>query len=434
MLKVGDAEFVKARDDDVRALLPVHAYSQKQLSSVSVRLDELTRFVTAPIKTRLGEVDQQIEDHSGRVRENYATLQRFRALQRNVARAELNERSLADQVRNLRASLGGLSEQDRVILNNKPAYDDLKSVTGTWTRQVEEVKASTRDLLHIIDTPMAPLSATPPEPEAVRHLVQEFATASKARLQDLHSQLRAALKSLEEQTSSESTWALRQRALLNAIEQFDQSYAAVRDRSTAHEAKLQELGELEERQTTTRELVKRQRRELQSMGNPQDLHTRLRSELVGLMNERSALIARQCVELTTLSGGLLRASLQRGKELTKVEERFRVAISGSGVRASRIEIMFQTLAQESDPIATWEAVLSELERLTLVEPGTEITSEMTPTLTRLGFQLADQRRITSKLTPEAWLDLALTRIDDTPAFEYQSKEGEYIQFSLASAG
>ena len=38
MLKVGDGEFTAVREDDVRALLPIHAYSQKQLSSVSVRL------------------------------------------------------------------------------------------------------------------------------------------------------------------------------------------------------------------------------------------------------------------------------------------------------------------------------------------------------------------------------------------------------------
>ena len=49
-LKVGDAEFVKAREAEVRELSPIQAYSQKQLSSVSVRIDELTRFVTAPIR------------------------------------------------------------------------------------------------------------------------------------------------------------------------------------------------------------------------------------------------------------------------------------------------------------------------------------------------------------------------------------------------
>lgn len=68
-----------AREEDVRALLPIHAYSQKQLSSVAVRVDELTRFITAPIQPDLDEFDRQIAEAAGRLRENYATLQRARA-------------------------------------------------------------------------------------------------------------------------------------------------------------------------------------------------------------------------------------------------------------------------------------------------------------------------------------------------------------------
>jgi len=59
-LKVGDAEFTKVREEHVRSLLPVHAYSQKQLSSVALRMDELTRFVTAPVQRSLDSIDQEI--------------------------------------------------------------------------------------------------------------------------------------------------------------------------------------------------------------------------------------------------------------------------------------------------------------------------------------------------------------------------------------
>jgi chromosome segregation protein len=47
-LKVGDQEFAAASEDDVRGLLPIQAYSQRQLSDVGIDLTELTRFVTGP--------------------------------------------------------------------------------------------------------------------------------------------------------------------------------------------------------------------------------------------------------------------------------------------------------------------------------------------------------------------------------------------------
>jgi type III restriction enzyme len=42
--------------------------------------------------------------------------------------------------------------------------------------------------------------------------------------------------------------------------------------------------------------------------------------------------------------------------------------------------------------------------------------------------------MSSKLSPDGWLLLALTGIEDHPSFEYQIREGEYIAFADASAG
>jgi chromosome segregation protein len=70
----------------------------------------------------------------------------------------------------------------------------------------------------------------------------------------------------------------------------------------------------------------------------------------------------------------------------------------------------------------------------LLEPDTEIRSEQTPILSRLGLPLADQKRLAPKLTPDGWLDLSLVELSDYPEFEYRAKENEYIPFDAASAG
>ena len=53
MMKVGSDEIRACNEDEVRALLPIQAYSQKQSSDVSVRVDELGRFITTPIRAVL---------------------------------------------------------------------------------------------------------------------------------------------------------------------------------------------------------------------------------------------------------------------------------------------------------------------------------------------------------------------------------------------
>ena len=67
-LKAGDQDFRPCTEDELRAVLPIQAYSQKQLSSVSVRTDELVRFVTAPIQERLARLDVQTAQAADRVR------------------------------------------------------------------------------------------------------------------------------------------------------------------------------------------------------------------------------------------------------------------------------------------------------------------------------------------------------------------------------
>ncbi|WP_219848911.1 PHP domain-containing protein [Paracoccus sp. FO-3] len=67
-IKVGDDELRPCTENEVRTLLPVQAYSQKQLSNVSVRLDELARFITAPIRTELGQLERQMGEQSEKLR------------------------------------------------------------------------------------------------------------------------------------------------------------------------------------------------------------------------------------------------------------------------------------------------------------------------------------------------------------------------------
>ena len=219
-----------------------------------------------------------------------------------------------------------------------------------------------------------------------------------------------------------------------ALESFDTSYEEVKARSTVHEARLIELADLEDRRKSSNDLLEQQRRDLKELGSPQDDQTRLRAELVRLYGERSKRLDAQCQEVTLLSDGLLRASMRHGHGLNDVEAKFRSLTAGSGLRGSRIDDLFSGLRRENDPVGTWETVLAEIEALLVTGGDNEWTSERTPTLTRLGLQLSDQKKIQPKLSPDAWLDLALTPVADRPVFEYQTKEGEFMEFELASPG
>lgn len=433
-LKVGEGQFAMATEAAIQSLLPIQAYSQKQLSSVSIRVDELLRFVTSPIQRELDEIGRKRQDVVGRLRENYGTLQRHRNLSAEIERGDLRIRSLAEQAQSLRDGLAGISEVDRQILDGKAGHDDLRSAQIGWRQHVEIAQEDLTGLLTSLDSSLDDIVMPASAPETLSVEANALLTATR----DALTRLRSTISRLETDFNALSVeggaLAVPSEALTAKLTEYDEAYRAVKDRSSAHEAKLAELANLEEQTRTSRELVQRQRTDRDSLGKPGEKHNELRAELAAARNERTNALKAECDALATSSDGLIRATLSANRGFDAVQTKFKALIAGSNVRANKIDNFFEELAKESGPAVTWEAVLEELESLTLLEPDAEISSEQTPTLTRLGFTVADQKRFIPKLTPDGWLDLSLAELADFPDFEYRAKEGEYIPFDSASAG
>jgi type III restriction enzyme len=433
-LKVGYADFVKAREADVRELLPIQAYSQKQLSSVSVRIDELTRFVTSPIRRQLAAMDQEIDEAAGRIRENYATLHRQRQLQATIQRMALSEKSLAGQAANLRGSLEDVSDADRVVLEDKPKYDAAETFAEGWhsavSRGLEGGKRLHDSVAELVQGIQSPEEVS----QAIEKPLDDLQRSTSQLLIVFRDSVSTAVQTLRSGLAAGSEHDRLYEQVQKLVADFNETYATVKDRSTAHTAKLAELAEVEKQYQAAGQSLRSQRTELQGLGHPEVEHARLLHEMFELMEERSNRLAKQCASLAELSDGLLRATLQRGKGLTAVADRFRGVVAGSGIRANRIDGLFEQLSVEASPLATWETAVTELESLTMVDEDAQLTSEQFPVLARLGLPVADLKRVATRLNPDGWLSLALTPVSDHPKFEYQTKENEYIDFVSASAG
>lgn len=433
-LKVGEGHFEKVAEAAIQSLLPIQAYSQKQLSSVAIRVDELLRFVTSPIQRQLEEIDRQRQEVAGRLRENYGTLQRYRILSAEIERGDLRIRSLAEQAQSLRDSLGGISEEDRNVLNGKASHDDLRSVRAGWLQHAEAAAENLTRLGDSLDSSLAGLAL----PDTVPPSLAAEADALLTTVRDALAGLRSTISGLEGDLNSlledGGAIAAPSEILSAKLADYDETYRAVKKRSSAHEAKLAELASLEEQQRMSRELIQRQRTERDALGNPSEKHSEFRAELNATRKERASALMAECDTLSTSSDGMIRATLSANRGFGPVQTKFRALIAGSNVRSNKVEAFFDGLVKESDPAATWETVLEELESLMLLEADAEVSSEETPTLTRLGFSITDQKRFAPKLTPDGWLDLSLAELSDFPEFQYRAKEGEYIPFDSASAG
>ncbi len=434
LLKVGNEEFQKVRESVIQSLLPIQAYSQKQLSSVAIRTEELLRFVTTPILHKLESIQRKREEVAGRIRENYGTLQRFRLLTSEKVRNDLRIRSLAEQAQTLRDTLAGLSEADRKILDSKSAHEEVRTFQHNWSQRLEATQLNVSSWAKGLSSSLKDLQLPATIPDGLSAEATAYFEAVRALLAKTSESVSSIDREVQESLSEGNALGKASTALEAGLTAFDATYSGVKARSSAHEAKLVELAKLEEDQRTATNLSNKLAQEISELGDPLEKHVALRKELTEAREERRVSLAKQCSDLAKLSDGLIKAAISASKGFDPVKTKFKGLVSGSNVRSGKTDELFENLAKEHDPSKTWEQVLIELEGLLLMEPDADITSEQTPTLSRLGFQVQDQKRILPRLSTDGWLDLSLVELNDTPEFEYRAKEAEYIPFASASAG
>jgi AAA domain-containing protein len=278
-LKVGDGAFEKVRDAAVQSLVPIQAYSQKQLSSVAIRVDELLRFVTSPIQRQLEDIDRKLQAVAGRLRENYGTLQRYRNLSAEIERSQIRVRSLGEQAQALRDGFTGLSDEDRKTLDDKAAYDDVRASQTAWVQQVDAAGSGLTELMSSVDASLQRIEGPGQVPEGIAAEVDVLRGAARDAIAQVRDSMSAVIDEFKRTTGDSGTVQSARDALTSKLVAYDRAYIAVKERSSAHEAKLAELATLEEQQRVARDLLQKQREELEALGQPAERHNELRVEL-----------------------------------------------------------------------------------------------------------------------------------------------------------
>jgi chromosome segregation protein len=435
-LKVGDQPFRPVSEADVRSVIPIQAYSQKQLSSVSIRVDELTRFVTAPVQPRLNEIETELVAAGAQIRETYARRQRQRQLHAVLRRDELAVESLREQAAKLREGLTGVGIEDQKLLDQRPQYEAARELVEALERAADRASSESSRLADFLRRVLADVRELKSEglPHAeqlapMQSAVEAVLAEALIATEDMSAKFTAASADKSAYSTARGKW-------LEEVADFNARYEEATRRWTDHEQRLKELSDVEERQRSLSDALGVARDQLRDLGDPDETYRELRGRWLALRNEHTDVINTQCEQLTKLSDDVIRASLKTGSAVPELGVALREAIAGSGIRAARIDSCMDSLAKEPDPLATWETLLSELELVAMFDPSDTVASALpdTPVLAKLGLPTADVQRMAARLSTDTWLDLSLTQFTDKPTFTYRSKEDQYIPFGNASAG
>jgi type III restriction enzyme len=434
LLKVGTDEFKPVREQDIRELFAVQGYSQKQLSSVGVRAEELLRFVIAPIAKQLAELDEQKTDATEAIRANYAALQRKKGLSQALLKHNLEIASLEMQLQALKASLSGLTTENAGVLAQHERFTTEQSVISQWQRDV--------DRLHeIIRKAKADLQSLP-KAQSIEGLPnQDILTKMQSAVDKAFSEAKKRIDGIEPLfTEADPNWAEfpKQRREWDAkFEAHNLAYQTVKQQATAHQDTITQINTIEGRLKELRDSVAERQSALNAYETAETEYRTGRQTWRGLFSKKADLIEVRCQMLTDLSNGAIRASLKRGAATKGINDRLSTMLDRTGIRSKETKIaqLCENIAGAANPPELWEIILGELELLIppSEEPGPR-TMPATPQLSSAGFTAPDIEKLATRMTTEDWLELSLVELSDEPAFEYKQREAEYIPFADASAG
>lgn len=370
LIKIAGDEFRPCKEDEIRALLPIQAYSQKQLSDVSVRVDELSRFITAPIRGELAGIDRQSAERAERLRQSYATRRRQRGLEQTLQQRELQEKSLTEQADAIRSGLTGLTDEDRALLERGKVFDSADRTVQSWRDGLITLRDGASTLRATVDAYLADTTATPPEPEAevLKAAYEEYT----ALLNDAKTAFDALITRAEAITSPAIGVASPWREWSEKVTEFRRAYDGAVLRSSAHSGKMKQLQVIEDQLSKhVRETI-RVREELRTLSAADAAYRVEREAWEALLKERDNILDAQCQTLTENSGGAIRAQVRRFADSTDFVNGLRQALSGSRVQGGKIERLGESITAAGDAAgAQWNAQLAELEKLAEVDAERE---------------------------------------------------------------
>jgi len=434
-LKIGSGEFALVTEENIRGLLPIQAYSQKQLSTVGVRVEELKRLVYSPIRQELNDFSIKFDELKADIRRCYELKLRKKQTEAEIEKSELELKSLEEQVESLREGLKGISDEDKAIISSHKQYEIIEQLVEGWRGELSSARQVVENMKREILSFPSKLSEDVKLSDEEQPIIADI----HSELKNIFESINLALSAIDEQLDTKGAALVKLNALLDKssaiFERHRKNYEAAKQKSTSQEASLTQIQKLESRTKEIRKFLNEKKQGISKAGDPDAQFNVLKETWVLRHKERADLLSEQCAKLSTLSDDNLRSILGRGKGTTELENVLKKMIEGSGAHKTKIEELCKRIAGVADPVQEWGRILSEFEVLANLSPSTNPTAPLTgmPTLVSIFTENA-LKKIAEKITCENWIELFLTQLDDVPIFEYKTGDNQYIPFNDASAG
>jgi type III restriction enzyme len=434
LLKIGDGEFQQVKEDDIRKILPIQSYSQKQLSDVGVKTEELKRFIEQPITNQLDTIKFQLSETATKFKNSYNQLIRKKEIEQEIENFNLESQSLNNQAENIRKSLKGISAEDQEIINKKPKFEKEETTITNSKNELVVFENKADELLRLLEKYPEPLGDI--EQLENKELIQNISTEIDSKFEVIKSTA-LALKAI---FNAESLTKLNQ--YIDEWNQkkaaFEVAYEQAKSKSQSSQQQLTEIQKIEKRLSEISKIISDRKLLLKEIGTPETEFSLQQDNWKKFHAEKILLLNGQAIKFTELSKNLIKAEVTKSINLQPLKSQLKNIFEGTRIREERIDSIVESIKQSNDPIKEYTSILEEFRLLAELKVSEDKTLAIpeTPILSNCGFSVEHKSKLCAKISTDDWLRLSVNELEFNPEFFYTTNNqlGDVIPFREASAG
>jgi type III restriction enzyme len=434
LLKIGDDEFVQVKEDEIRKLLPIQSYSQKQLSDVGVKTEELKRFIEQPILTQLGTIKFKLNESATKIKNSYNQFIRKKEIEKEIENFNLESNSVKTQIENIRNSLKGISDNDQKILAQKSKYGIEKTIIDNSTTELNIFQKKADELLILLKSYPEPLGDI--DQIENKELIQSISKEVDNKFNEIKKNVTELKNIFSDENLSDFNRLVKDWEIKKG--EFENAYEIAKSNSQSNQQQLQEIQKLESRSNEINTIVSDRKGLLKEIGTPENDFAFQRENWKNYHLEKIELLNNQAIEFTSLSKNLIKAEVTKNISLRNFKSLLKNIFEGTRIREERIDTIIDYIKKSTDPLNDYLNIIEEFRLLAEVKVSEDKIPNLpeTPLLSACGLSDEHKGKLCAKITTDNWLSLSINELEFNPQFFYATNNslGDVIPFADASAG
>ncbi|MEQ9008902.1 MAG: hypothetical protein RLP12_13520, partial [Ekhidna sp.] len=374
---------------------PIQAYSQKQLSGVGVKTNELKRFIQKPIETQLKNIRSQLHDCIQRIKSVYDKLIRKKEIQLEIEQYKLEILSLNTQIKSLKASLTGMSEEDQEIINKRQKYDQEEIIISNTNRELTVFEEKADELLDLLTRYPESLRST--DELENKELIDSIDSERLLKFEEISKAVEGLKSVFSEESLSDLNGHVKRWE--EAKSKYEKVYEEAKEKSASNQQQLQEIRRVESRIAEINRVLGERNNQMKELGNPESLFKDERDKWMDLHTKKIKLLNEQAENFSELSNGLIRAEVTKNLDLKDFTDELTSVFAGTRISKDKINSIVEIIQDAENPLDTFLDIMDEFQAIAelTISENKEIELPETPNLTSCGLNENNLEKLASQM-------------------------------------